>query len=437
MLGEKNIKIEKENIQVGIIGAGVMGQLYAHKIQEAGWNVNICDLPERFEIIQKQFQGSGVNVLENGHLVSRRSDFIIYSVETEFIDSVVQQYGPSTKFGAIVGGQTSVKQPEIEAFEKHLPEDISIVTCHSLHGPNVDPTDQPLIIINYRGDQTKYDLVYRILESLNSKVIPLTWQEHDRITADTQAATHLAFESMGTAWKTGGIVPWENPAYIDGIGNVKVNLALRIYSNKWHVYAGIAIFNSYARAQIKQYGESVSTLYQLIISEKELEFRERICRAKEFIFGNGRENRYIELPQDILNEFSLSTVPKTDKRPNSNLSLFAMVDCWYNMKINPYDHLICQTPLFRLWLGIIEYSFRDEETLEMGIQTALYDRQIRTHDLAYYLATLGWAQCIEHSNMDSYKKRFMDTAAFFETKLSEANTLSSLMINFLESRRND
>lgn len=51
----------------------------------------------------------------------------------------------ATKQSAIVGGQTSCKAPEIAAFEKHLPEDVDIVSCHSLHGPNVDPKGQPLV----------------------------------------------------------------------------------------------------------------------------------------------------------------------------------------------------------------------------------------------------------------------------------------------------
>jgi prephenate dehydrogenase (NADP+) len=104
--------------------------------------------------------GSGINVVENGHLVSRRSDFIIYSVEAEYIDDVVRTFGPcnptfptahgihlfaATKVGAIVGGQTSCKAPEIAAFEKYLPEDVKILPIHSLHGPNVDPRGQPLV----------------------------------------------------------------------------------------------------------------------------------------------------------------------------------------------------------------------------------------------------------------------------------------------------
>lgn len=53
----------------------------------------------------------------------------------------------ATKLGAIVGGQTSCKAPELAAFDKHLPPDVEIVSCHSLHGPKVNPKGQPLVCL--------------------------------------------------------------------------------------------------------------------------------------------------------------------------------------------------------------------------------------------------------------------------------------------------
>lgn len=39
---------------------------------------------------------SGVVVVPDGHHVSRISDFIMYSVEAEYLEKVVAQYGPCT-----------------------------------------------------------------------------------------------------------------------------------------------------------------------------------------------------------------------------------------------------------------------------------------------------------------------------------------------------
>lgn len=89
--------------------------------------------------------GTSITPLRDGHAVSRLSDLIIYSVETAHLAAVVQQFGPSTKPGATVAGQTSVKAPERDAFEKYLPPDVDIVSVHSLHGPTVTTEGQPMV----------------------------------------------------------------------------------------------------------------------------------------------------------------------------------------------------------------------------------------------------------------------------------------------------
>ena len=113
---------------------------------------------------------------------------------------------------AVVAGQTSVKAPEKAAFEKHLPEDVHIVSCHSLHGPTVNPVGQPLVsliilfpcdiyakknkskvIIRHRGSNEAQLLVEAVLRPLGSRFVYLSYEEHDLVTANTQAVTHAAF----------------------------------------------------------------------------------------------------------------------------------------------------------------------------------------------------------------------------------------------------
>ncbi|RIA87138.1 hypothetical protein C1645_696363 [Glomus cerebriforme] len=427
---------EKETLEIGLIGLGDMGLMYAKKMVAYGWKkVNVCDQLEHYEKFKELLKDSGMNVCRDGHAVSRRSDFIIYSVEAEKIDKVVAEYGPSTKVDAIVAGQTSVKEPEIRAFEKHLPDDVHIVSCHSLHGPTVDPKGQPLVVIQHRATKEKFDIVMRVLSCMESEFVKLSYEEHDRITADTQAVTHLAFLSMGTAWKTQRQFPWETPQYVGGIENVKVHMALRIYSNKWHVYAGLAIMNPSAKLQIQQYAQSVSDLFKLMIQEKEEEFRTRVKRAGEFVFGKSSEFREsILLSDTLLDKFSLSIVPKEKRKPNSHLSLLAMVDCWYTLEINPYEHMVCQTPLFRLWTGITEYLFRNTEMLEAAIDSALYSKDIRADDMEFYSASKGWAECVHIGNMQTYQKRFEDTAKFFESRFEESNKIGREMIKVITTK---
>lgn len=414
---------------IGIIGLGDMGKLYAKRFAKAGYQVCGSDLPEFYEQLLTELNPLGIEVLTDGNAVSRKCDIIFYAVEAEKITEVVQRYGSSTKYGAIVAGQTSVKHPEIAAFEKYLPRDVNIITCHSLHGPGFDSKDQTLIVIPHRCDAPAYQRMTEVLSTLESDLVEMSdFHMHDKIVADTQAVTHMGFESMGTAWKEAGFFPWENTAYLGGIDNVKILTMLRIFSYKAHIYAGLAILNPYARQQIKSYAQSESELFKMMIMEKETEFRKRIKMVKEFLFPEHKE--FLLLDNVIMQEFSLSGsgVPRT---PNSHLSLLSMADAWYHLGINPYDNLICQTPPFRLRLGIVEYLFRNEELLEESITAAIHDKQIRADDLEFHSSVREWSSIIGYGDMNGYKEHFNQTKIFFQDRLDQGRMQSAELISRL------
>lgn len=345
MVSEETISQWKASKTIGIIGLGDMGLLYARRFSEAGWKVVGCDREEIYQDIQNKYANEHFEILKNGHYVSRISDYVIYSVEAENIKKIVKQFAPSTKIGAIVGGQTSCKAPEIEAFEESLPPDVEIISVHSLHGPKVNTTGQPLVVINHKASLKSEEFVKTLVSCLGSKIVDLTADEHDKITADTQAVTHAAFLSMGVAWHKMKLYPWKSSRWIGGLENAKINISLRIFSNKWHVYAGLAITNPSAHKQIMQYAQSTTDLFKLMIEGKTEELRERVFKAKKFVFGHLGPDHDLLLDDDLLQQFSLSREPPGEHQPNSHLSLLAIVDSWYQLGIVPYDHMICSTPV--------------------------------------------------------------------------------------------
>lgn len=391
--------------------------------------------------------------MKNGHYVSRISDFIIYSVEAETFDKVVSLYGPckylvtlqflqslmtyhfnqlATKVNSIVGGQTSCKAPEIAAFEKYIAPDVDIVTCHSLHGPKVATVGQPLVLINHRSTGDSFTFVRSLFREFGSREVYLSAEEHDRITADTQAVTHAAFLSMGVAWYSNNQYPWQIPKWIGGVENAKINISLRIYSNKWHVYAGVAISNPHAHPQILQYARSVTDLFKLMIEGKGDEMRKRLFNARDAIFGSldsVQAQHRLLLPDELLERFSLSKIPPDGKRANSHLSLLAIVDSWYQLGINPYEHMICSTPLFRIWLGVTEYVFCTEGMLEESINAATSENSFRGDDLEFCLAARTWSDIVSHGDFKLYKSNFERTQAYFAPMFPEANKIGNEMIS--------
>lgn len=416
-------------MNIGIIGLGDMGKLYAKAFAKTGHTVFGCDLPQNHQSLEEELDPYHIKVLDNNEAVASQADLLIYSVEAEKLEKVVAQSAGAVKQGTIVAGQTSVKQPEITVFEKHLPKHTQIVTFHAMHGPGFEPKGQKLILIRHRASDDAYRRIYELFDGLDSDILELSdYHQHDKIVADTQAVTHVGFESMGTAWKAAGFFPWDNPSYHGGIDNVKILTTLRIFSYKAHVYAGLAILNPYARQQVKQYATSESALFKLMIMEEEQAFRERIYKARDFVFHESR--KLIMFNDRVMKEFSLADT-SVHPKPNSHLSILSMVDAWYHLGVNPYDNLIAQTPPFRLRLGIAEYLFKNEDLLEESIKTALYDKTIRADDLEFHSAVREWASIIGYGDMEGYKKHFNAVQNFFADRLDEGKKQSAELIRRL------
>jgi prephenate dehydrogenase (NADP+) len=243
----------------------------------------------------------------------------------------------------------------------------------------------------------------------------------------------IDFRSMGTAWRSSAAYPWEGAGlYVSGIEVVKVNIALRIYANKWHVYAGLAILNPSARVQIDQFAKSTTELFKLMLSGDADGLRKRVYEAREkvFLHEGAKDKAPILLSEDLLDQFSLGKNADGRRPPaNSHLSLLAMVDCWASLGIDPFAHLeLAATPIFRMWIGVAEYLFRSQARLDAAIEAAVRDVLHRSEDLEFTLAARGWSQCISFGSFELYERRFKETADFFEPRFKEAAEIGGRMI---------
>ena len=143
-------------------------------------SILVCDLPEKYEKLKTDFFSTLLSLLAcwkaqstvlfvNRYARGLPPEGCICNFEIVWLCHLFRrsrvywtQYGPckywsrrgfkcqltwmfATKVNTIVAGQTFVKAPEKEAFEPHLPKDVRILSCHSLHGPTMSPVEQPLV----------------------------------------------------------------------------------------------------------------------------------------------------------------------------------------------------------------------------------------------------------------------------------------------------
>merc|ERR1712211_173926 len=126
----------------------------------------------------------------------------------------------------------------------------------------------------------------------------------------------------------------------------------------------------------------------------------RVLDAKNALFGSRKATL---LPDDVMEEFSLSLGAQSGQvKTNSHLSILAMVDSWHKLGMDPYQDLVCETPVFRLRLGIAEYLFTNEKMLSESIRTACYDKSIRGDDFAFTASVREWTTIISHGDSEWY-----------------------------------
>ncbi|MBI2135395.1 prephenate dehydrogenase [Candidatus Woesearchaeota archaeon] len=414
-------------MEIGIIGAGDMGCLTAKILDKAGYVVRAYDLPDKRNEVEKRLGGTRVGILDDGAEVARRSDLLLFAVPTENLDDAVRQFVPEIKEYAVVGGLTSVKHHEVSTLTKHLPKKRYIVTCHQLYGPSTDPDGQTVAVMKIAATPDVYNRAVEVYSLLGSHVVEISVHDHDRMVADTQVLTHHGFQSIGTAWKNKGYYPWEDTEHKGGIDNVKALIALRLYGTKPHINAGLAFYNQHAGRRVAQYDRSVQELYIAAVEGRSHEVWERLMRAGEAVFSNS--DGKLLLDDRLMGEFSLAS--QRNARPNSELMLWGAIDAWHQLKANPYTHLLCGTPNFRLRLGLAEYLYKNEELRQNSLLTLLNDPAFRGHDQAFTTAVREWATTIRdginHPKHDpfSYYTRFERTRKFLGDERIEAGTRKS------------
>jgi prephenate dehydrogenase (NADP+) len=415
-------------MKIGIIGLGDMGKLFAKIWDSQSLEVYGCDVPSKFETLQAELSDTHIQILEDAVSVSRICDFIMYCVEAENIEEVVKSAGPSTKFGAIVTGQTSVKTPEIAAFEKYLPADTQIVGSHALFGPAINPKGQTIALFNHRASNSAFQTAFDLFNMLGSNVEVLDdFQAHDKMMADIQVITHVGFESIGTAFMHRKSFPWENKDQIHGIDNIKILLTLRIFSYKSHVYSGLAFHNPYAIKDVRKFATTENELFGLMITENKEKFRSKIRKARDLVFQD--HNKKMMLNDDIMREYTLN--PGDNHKPNSHLSLLSMVCTWADLGINPYKNLVCQTPPFKLRVGLAEYLFLNDNLLDETVETAVFDKSALIDDLAFHTAVHEWTNILELGDKKAYQQHFEATANFLASRLEEGRQKSNELISRL------
>lgn len=424
-------------MRIGILGTGSMGQRVAPELANRGHEVLCFDsnamnmnLHALMRVIDPK-----VKVLNDGREVCANSDMVLYLVPTERIEEAARAFGPSSRPGSLVCSGTSVMEPAVDAFVRNTSRSVNIVNWHLLCAPNVkDLTSQASALVRVRSTDSAYENARTTLGGIGTRLIEIdSYSEHDKMMADTQATTQMAFLSMGRTWQNTGVFPWESQAMVGGIDNVKMLMMLRILNGQAHVYGGIAILNRHAREQVTQYASAVAELFEMMERGDERGFREKVLNSRDFVFGDS--NTEPILSDKLMRGHSLNGHVQGEATPNSHLSLLAMPIAWQSLGIKPQKNLICSTPPFLFRFGIVEHLLNNNALLDEAITTAFRNPEIVGHDRHFRDAVLELSGIIREGDLEAFKSIFDGMQTFFKKSLDVGLRVSNSLIGAFGSEQ--
>ncbi len=259
--------MDKPRIISIIGGTGQMGQKFAKKFLEAGFDVLISG--RTTELTNKD--------------IAKRGDVIIITVPIHKTKNVIEEIVPFVKDDALLTDFTSVKMVPVEAMTKSK-SSITVVGGHPLFGPTTDFKNQNFIFCHERGE--KYVRWYReFLESLGLSVLDMTKEEHDKNMAVIQCLTHFSALSMGSTLEklNYDLIKGESiatPVYLMrfyGVG--------RILAQDPDLYTDIQMCNPFAKDVAKMYKKSVDELLISINNSDATTFSSIFNKSKKY-FGH-------------------------------------------------------------------------------------------------------------------------------------------------------
>lgn len=226
--------------------------------------------------------------------------------------------------------------------------------------------------------------------------------EHDRSTANTQALMATIFLSLGTAFRSQGSVLVVSEAFVPYIVETAVTLVSRIYAQKWHVYAGLCIYNKFAMGHIDQYAKSAADLSDMIRQHKGRELCVRLRRA-----GNT-----LSTDKSNTGNFNSSTYSQmTQLNATIYFALLSTIDTWAALRIKPTEHLSCSTPQYRQWMSMVDMLLFLPGFLETLVEDMIAHS---LHSKDFVGSAEGWAQCVASAKFVAFQHKFDETRVWFE-----------------------
>lgn len=221
-------------MNVSIIGhAGRMGQLFSHRLCEAGCSVTGVDKPLLPHVLEKSMYAA---------------DIIMLCVPVEAMDDVLALMKPFFKPHHILMDITSVKVLPMQMMEKvHTG---AVVGTHPLFGPQPTPKAMPVAVTpSALASEEAIQQVERICTLIGGAPFRTTAEEHDRAAARIQGLNFVSsVVYLATLAHDEQLLPYITPSF-----RRRLDAAQKMLTEDGAIFEGMFEANPYSQDAVRSF----------------------------------------------------------------------------------------------------------------------------------------------------------------------------------------
>jgi 4-amino-4-deoxyprephenate dehydrogenase len=246
-------------------GAGAVGSLFAERLQESGNDVVIVDLtaPGPTQGVTRFVQGDISDPSAEVTDLVRAADVVLLSVPEPVALAAIGRLAGALRPDALIVDTLSVKTSVVPALRAAVMVAGEALSLNPMFAPSLGFAGHPVASVIVRNGWRGRAL-RDLIEHWGARVVTVTADQHDRVTAAAQVLTHAAVIGFGAALAELDV----DIADLDRMGppphTALLSLLARIASGAPEVYWDIQAANPYAPAARRALARGVSQLTDVV-----------------------------------------------------------------------------------------------------------------------------------------------------------------------------
>ncbi|MFI5507422.1 prephenate dehydrogenase/arogenate dehydrogenase family protein [Mycobacterium sp. NPDC051804] len=274
-------------------GSGAVGSLFAERLQEAGNDVVVVDVaaPGPNHPFIRFVQG---DIADPDAIVTdlvRAADAVLLSVPEPIALAAIDRIARELRPDALIVDTLSVKSAVVPALRAAVMVAGEALSLNPMFAPSLGFVGHPVASVTVR-DGRRARTLRTLIEQWGARVVSVTADQHDRMSAASQALTHAAVIAFGAALAELKIDITDLDQIAPPPHAALLSLLARIASGAPEVYWDVQAANPHAPAARRALARGVSQLTDVVEDDDPAAFGDllnRLCGVLGPLQGAYRE----------------------------------------------------------------------------------------------------------------------------------------------------